>query len=86
MFSKGECESYCEDEDDEQLTVCLALGILSKTETTPRGIEIMEIYSFSHKTVQESFAALWLAIKYADEKTNLNQFVKTAESSMITVY
>ena len=80
VFSKEDCELYLYDEDDETLTVCLALGILSKTETTTRGIEIVESYSFSHKTFQEFFAALWLAIKYADENSNLYQHVKTIDS------
>ena len=68
MFFKDVCESYLDDKDDEKLTVCLALGILSKTETTTRGIEIVESYEFPHKTFQDFFAAFWLAIKYADEK------------------
>ena len=83
MFFKDVCESYLGDEDDEKLTVCLALGILSKTETTRRGIEIVENYEFPHKTFQEFFAALWLDIKYADEKkTKLYQCLKTSIDSV----
>ena len=80
VFSKDDCESYLNDEDDEKLTVCLALGILSKTETTAHGIEIVESYSFAHKTFQECLAALWLAIKYADEKSKLYQCVRTRDN------
>ena len=82
MFSKEVCESYLDDEDDEKLTVCLALGILSNTETMTRGIEIVENYEFPHKTFQEFFAALWLDIKYDDEKTKLYQCLKTSIDSV----
>ena len=77
VITKDVCETYLNDEEDEKLTVCLELGILSKTETTTFGIEIVDSYSFSHKTFQEFFAALWLSIKFAEEKSTLNNCIKT---------
>ena len=80
VFSKDECQSYLYDEGDEKINVCLALGILSKTATTVLGIEKIETYSFPHKMFQEFFAAMWLAIKYTDEKSKLYQTIRTMES------
>ena len=79
MFSKEVCKSYLlvVDENYESLNECLALGILSKTEMTTRGIKKVEKYMFCHKTFQEFFAALWLASKYAAEGKKLCQHVKT---------
>ena len=77
VFTKDVCESFLNDDEDEKLTVCLELGILSKTETTAFGIEIVDSYSFSHKTFQEFFAALWLSIKYSEERLNLYHHIKT---------
>ena len=68
VFSKQVCKSYLL---GESLNVCLALGIIAKTETTTRGIKKVERYLFCHKTFQEFFAALWLASKYATEGTIL---------------
>ena len=45
-----------------------------------RGIKNIESYTFSHKTFQELFAALWLAVNYRDQKTNLYQRVTTTDS------
>ena len=77
VFTKDICETYLNDKEDEKLTVCLELGILSKTETKTFGIEIVDSYSFSHKTFQEFFAALWLSIKFAEEKSTLYKCIKT---------
>ena len=79
VFSKQEFQSYlpADDENDESVNVCLALGILSKTETTTRGIRKLESYAFCHKTFQEFFAALWLASKYSNEKSKLFKCIKT---------
>ena len=54
VFSKQVFESYlpADDENDESVNVCLALGILSKTETTTRGLWKLESYAFCHKTFQ----------------------------------
>ena len=78
VFSKAEFKSYLRADkgNDESLNVCLALGILSKTETTTRGLKKMESYAFCHKTFQEFFAALWLASKYANEKSKLYKCIK----------
>ena len=81
VFSKAVCKSYlgADEENDESINVCLALGILSKTETTTRGLKKMESYSFCHKTFQEFFAALWLASKYANEKSKLYKCIKNVD-------
>ena len=78
VFSKQEFQSYlpADDENDESVNVCLALGILSKAETTTRGLRKLESYAFCHKTFQEFFAALWLASKYSEEKSKLFKCVK----------
>ena len=78
VFSKQEFQSYlpADDENDESVNVCLALGILSKTETTTRGIRKLESYAFCHKTFQEFFAALWLASKYSKEISKLFKCVQ----------
>ena len=78
VFSKAVCKSYLEadEENDESINVCLALGILSKTETTMRGLKKMENFAFCHKTFQEFFAALWLASKYENEKSKLHECIK----------
>ena len=83
VFSKEVCKPYLlvGDENDESLNVCLAIGIISKTETTTRGIKKVERYMFCHKTFQEFFAALWIASKYAAEGTKLLcEHVKTIEN------
>ena len=55
VFSKDVCKSYlgADEENDESINVCLALGILSKTKTTMRGLMKMESFAFCHKTFQE---------------------------------
>ena len=81
VFSKAVCKSYlgADEENDESINVCLALGILSKTETTMRGLKKMESYAFCHKTFQEFFAALWLASKYENEKSKLYECIKNVD-------
>ena len=81
VFSKAECKSYlgADEENDESINVCLALGILSKTETTMRGLKKMENFAFCHKTFQEFFAALWLASKYENEKSKLHECIKNVD-------
>ena len=79
VFSKKVFKSYlpADDENDESVNVCLALGILSKTETTTRGKRKLESYAFCHKTFQEFFAALWLASRYSNEKSKLYKGIKS---------
>ena len=78
VFSKAVCKSYlgANEENDESINVCLALGILSKTESTTRGLKKIESYAFCHKTFQEFFAALWLASNYANKKSKLYKCIK----------
>ena len=78
VFSKGVLQSYlpADDENDESVNVCLALGILTKTETATRGLKKLESYAFCHKTFQEFFAALWLTSKFSNEKTKLLKCIK----------
>ena len=82
VFSKAVCKSYlgADEENDESINVCLALGILSKTETTMRGLKKMESFAFCHKTFQEFFAALWLASKYENEKSKLYECIKNVDN------
>ena len=84
VFSKQVFKSYlpADDENDESVKVCLALGILSKTETTTRGLRKLESYAFCHKTFQEFFAALWLASKYSNEKSKLYKGIKSYRDLM----
>ena len=81
VFSKIVYRSYLRtyDEKDESINVCLAIGILSKTETTFHGLKKLESYAFCHKTFQEFFAALWLASKYQTEKNKLYQCIKSVK-------
>ena len=81
VFSKAEFKSYlrADEENSESINVCLAFGILSKTETTTRGLKKMESFAFCHKTFQEFFAALWLASKYENEKSKLYECIKTVD-------
>ena len=81
VFSKAECNLYfgADEENDESIHVCLALGILSKTETTMRGLKKLENFAFCHKTFQEFFAALWLASKYENEKSKLYKCIKNLD-------
>ena len=78
VFSKAVCKSYlgANEENDESINVCLALGILSKTESTTRGLKKIESYAFCRKTFQEFFAALWLASNYANKKSKLYKCIK----------
>ena len=73
VFSKAKVKKYlpADAENDESINACLALGIISKAETTTRGLKKLESYAFCHKTFQEFFAALWLASNYQTEKTKL---------------
>ena len=68
--------------NDESVNVCLALGILSKAETTTRGLRKLESYAFCHKTFQEFFAALWLASNYEYEKSKLYKCLKSYRDLM----
>ena len=81
VFSKAEFKSYlrADEENNESIKVCLAFGILSKTETTTRGLKKMESFAFCHKTFQEFFAALWLASKYENEKSKLFKCIKNVD-------
>ena len=81
VFSKAEFKSYlrADEENNESINVCLAFGILSKTETTTRGLKKMESFAFCHKTFQEFFAALWLASKYENEKSKLYECIKNVD-------
>ena len=82
VFSKGKVKKYlpADDENDESINACLAFGIISKTETTTRGLKKLESYAFCHKTFQEFFAALWLASKYQTVKTKLFKCIKTVKN------
>ena len=61
----------------ESVQVCLALGILSKTETLTCGIKKLESYAFCHKSFHEFFAALWLASTFSNQKSKLYKCIKT---------
>ena len=78
IFSKSDLKSYlqADDENDESVNVCLALGILSKSETTKRGIKTLENFAFCHKTFQEFFAALWLTSRYRNEASKPYKYIK----------
>ena len=75
VFSKQVLKKYPHI-NDVSVNVCLALGILSKTETTTRGIKKLDNYTFCHKTFQEFFSALWLASKYTNEKMKLYKCIR----------
>ena len=77
VFSKDVFKTYVPDEFEDSLSVSLVLGILTKTETLTRGIKKMESFAFCHKTFQEFFAAVWIAIKYKEEKQKLSDRIKT---------
>ena len=83
VFQKDDCEKYKISEDDGSLKLCLDLGILTKLESTVRGIKQKETFQFCHKTFQEFFAALWLSRKYtvedSQEKLNLHACMETDE-------
>ena len=81
VFSKAEFKSYLrvDEDNNESLNVCLALGILSKAESKMRGLKKMESFAFCHKTFQEFFAALWLASKYENEKSKLYKCIKNVD-------
>ena len=82
VFSKAEFKSYLrvDEDNNESLNVCLALGILSKAESKMRGLKKMESFAFCHKTFQEFFAALWLASKYENEKSKLYECIKNVDN------
>ena len=81
VFQKDDCEKYKISEDDGSLKLCLDLGLLTKLESTVRGIKQKETFQFCHKTFQEFFAALWLSRKYtvedSQEKLNLHACLET---------
>ena len=83
VFQKDDCEKYKISEDDGSLKLCLDLGILTKLESTMRGIKQKETFQFCHKTFQEFFAGLWLSRKYTEEdsqeKINLHSCIETYE-------
>ena len=81
IFSKADLTSYiqADDEIDESVNVCLALGILSKAETTKRGIKKVENYAFCHKTFQEIFAALWLTSGYTNEASKQYKYIENIQ-------
>ena len=78
IFSKATLKKYllAVDDNDERIYVCLAFGIISKTETVTRGLKKLESYAICHKTFQEFFAALWLISMIRTEKTTLYQCFK----------
>ena len=82
IFSKADLTSYlqADDENDESVNVCLALGILSKAETTKRGIKKVENYAFCHKTFQEIFAALWLTSGYTNEASKQYKYIENIQN------
>ena len=67
VFQKEDCKRYNIKENDGSLKLCLDLGILTKLESTMRGIKRTDFFQFCHKTFQEFFAALWLSRKYTKE-------------------
>ena len=67
VFQKDVCKMYGINEVDGSLKLCLELGILTKLESTMRGIKRTENFQFCHKSFQEFFAALWLSTKYTGE-------------------
>ena len=76
VFSKAALKTY-PSVNDESVNVCLALGILSKTNVNTRGLKKLESYAYCHKTFQEFFAALWLASNYSNEQSKLFICIKT---------
>ena len=67
VFQKEACKRYNIKDNDGSLKLCLDIGILTKLESTMRGIKRTESFQFCHKTFQEFFAALWLSRKYTKE-------------------
>ena len=67
VFQKDVCKMYGINEVDGSLKLCLELGILTKLESTMRGIKRTENFQFCHKSFQEFFAALWFSTKYTGE-------------------
>ena len=83
VFQKEVCKRYNIRENDGSLKLCLDLGILTKLESTMRGIKRTESFQFCHKTFQEFFAALWLSKKYtkedSQEKLTLHDRIETED-------
>ena len=81
VFQKDVCKRYGINEVDGSLKLCLELGILTKLESTMRGIKRTEHFQFCHKSFQEFFAALWLSTKYtkedSKEKLTLHSRIET---------
>ena len=82
IFSKADLTLYiqADEEIDESVDVCLALGIISKAETTKRGIKKVENYAFCHKTFQEIFAALWLTSGYTNEASKQYRYIENIKN------
>ena len=84
VFQKDVCERYKICDDDGSLKRCLDLGLLTKLESTVRGIKQKENFQFCHSSFQEFFAALWLSTKNNEEESqeNLNLYtcIKNEES------
>ena len=76
VFQKDVCERYKICDDDGSLKRCLDLGLLTKLESTVRGIKQKENFQFCHSSFQEFFAALWLSTKNNEEESqeNLNLY------------
>ena len=83
VFQKDVCNMYGINEVDGSLKLCLELGILTKLESTMRGIKRTENFQFCHKSFQEFFAALWLSTKYteedSEEKLTLHSRIETED-------
>ena len=63
VFTKQETKNYL---TEKELKVCLTIGILSKSQSSGRGIQKMDVLCFSHKTFQEFLGSLWLSIEYSN--------------------
>ena len=69
VFQKDICERFKIRDDDGSLKRCLDLGLLTKLESTVRGIKQRENFQFCHSSFQEFFAALWLSRKDNEEES-----------------
>ena len=64
---------------EAEMQVCLAVGILSKTQAFGGAFEMLNVYSFSHKTFQEFLAAIWMSINHSEEHAKLYECCKTLD-------
>ena len=80
VFQKEVCKRYNIKENDGSLKLCLDLGILTKLESTMRGIKRTESFQFCHKMFQEFFAALWLSRKYTEEDSQEKWYLHCIET------